>query len=178
LWPWQAPSIILVGGDVERARLEAALSYGPGVLHFATHVIEHPKSAGEYWIALGLDRSGAADFLTPGEIAAHRYRLGLVVLNGCSSGQGKAIAGAGLMGLTRSWLISGAAAVTASHWAVSDDTGTLFTAFYGFLGRHNRAISPELTAKALQSAQIGALRSGTWRAQPKYWAAYFIVGKD
>jgi CHAT domain-containing protein/tetratricopeptide (TPR) repeat protein len=178
LWPSQTQSIILTGGDVERARLEAALSYGPGVLHFATHVIEHPKSAGEYWIALGLNRSGTADFLTPGEIAAHRYRLGLVVLNGCSSGQGKAVSGAGLMGLTRSWLISGAQAVTASHWTVPDDTGTLFTAFYGFLGRHNRAISPELTAKALQSAQIGALRSRTWRSQPRYWAAYFMVGKD
>lgn len=177
-WPSLRSSIVLVGGDVQRSRLDAALSQGPAVVHFATHIIEHPKTAGEFWIALGLGPTGTADFLTPAEIAAHRYRLGLVVLNGCNSGQGKVMAGSGLMGLTRSWLISGAHAVTASYWAVSDDTGTLFSTFYGLLGGRSHEISPELSADALQWAQIRALRSATWRSQPRYWAAYFIVGKD
>jgi CHAT domain-containing protein len=32
-------------------------------------------------------------------------------------------------------------------------------------------------ALALERAQIGMLRSGTWRSLPKYWAAYLITGK-
>ncbi|HUS06919.1 MAG TPA: CHAT domain-containing protein, partial [Bryobacteraceae bacterium] len=177
-WKSQVPPILLVGSQVERERVFAALSRQPEVAHFATHVAENPHSEGEFRIVLGLSPGGRPEFLTPGEIAASRYRLGLVALNGCNSGQGKALPGAGLIGLTRSWLICGAQAVAATHWPTNDESGDLFKEFYRFAGRSGLPLSAALSADALQASQIEVLKSRTWHSHPKYWAAYFIVGKD
>jgi CHAT domain-containing protein len=78
------------------------------------------------------------------------------------------------MGLTRACQAAGARSVVASHWATVDDAGSIFLSFY----RHLRGTPPLEPAAALQQAQIDMLRSKSWRANPRYWSAYFATGNQ
>jgi CHAT domain-containing protein len=88
------------------------------------------------------------------------------------------------MGLTRAWLAAGADAVAASLWPTADDTGELFLSFYrhlredaGARGRLQADGYPR-AAVALERAQIDMLQAGSWRSSPKYWAGFFLLGKE
>jgi CHAT domain-containing protein len=172
------------------------------VVHFAVHVLASEPHAREVLLALSLRPSGENEFLTPQEIGTWRHELGLVVLSACSSGINQELpdsqgvrratrysllqhrtpdpggSGVGLMGLGSAWLTAGARAVTASHWTTPDDSGELFLAFYRHLARGDPGGWTRNSAAALRAAQIEMLRSASWRAQPAYWAAYYVVGKD
>jgi CHAT domain-containing protein/tetratricopeptide (TPR) repeat protein len=175
---WMAgPAVVLTGSEATRARLEEALGRRPAAAHLAVHVVAS-EDGQRALIALGLDGSGQPDFLDAVEISRKRYGVPMVVLSGCSSGQGRVLPGAGLTGLTRAWLLGGSQAVAASHWPTTDDTGALFTAFYRSVARWRRPLSASLCALALREAQLEMLNSGTWRAEPRYWAAFFVTGKD
>jgi CHAT domain-containing protein len=76
------------------------------------------------------------------------------------------------MGLTRSWLIAGATSVVATLWPVPDDNGEMFQRFYKDFGKGAAA------AAALRTAQAEMAAAGNWRAKPRYWAAYFAVGRN
>jgi CHAT domain-containing protein len=162
----------------------------PEVLHFAVHVLPLGDAApapaagygflrqpGDVGMAMGLGPDGEHRFLSPATIAGLPVRGSLVVLNGCSSGRADALPGAGLFGLTRAWLAAGAGSVVATLWPAADDSGAFFEVFYRdyLRGLDSGRSSP---ATALRSAQLAALRSGTWRAHPRYWAAYFAMGKE
>jgi CHAT domain-containing protein len=166
------PAVLLTGSQASRARLAEEIRKDPAVVHFATHVLRAVNSPTHALIALSLTPSGENEFAGAREIAAMRTGAGLVVLSGCSSGAGETVPASGLMGLTRAWLAAGAGAVIASHWPTPDDSGELFLSLY-------RHLSPERkvdSAAALQMAQIAMLRGGGWRASPRYWGAYFVLG--
>ena len=97
-----------------------------------------------------------------------------MVLSGCHSAAGATLRGSGLLGLTRAWLTAGARSVVASRWSTPDENGVLFRVFYSDLRRHNR----EGAAASLRTAQLEMLRSGGWRARPRYWGAYFVIGNE
>jgi CHAT domain-containing protein len=59
--------------------------------------------------------------------------------------------------------------VLATSWPVRDSQGEIFASFYNHL-RHDSA------AEALRLSQLEMLQSGTWRAEPSYWAPYQITG--
>lgn len=175
-WRWgNSRPVILEGAEASKSKLIDALRRQPGVLHVAAHVLFPQDIAGPALIALSLRPNGEVEYFSSTEIANIRERLGLVVLNGCASGEGRVLPGAGLMGMTRAWLAAGARAVIASRWATPDDTGELFQNLYASLDQRP---SRGCFGRALRTAQLAHLRAGGWRARPSYWAAYFCLERN
>jgi len=172
---WGADSSRLLTGLAANVGIvESAISARPAIIHFATHVVTAPGEFGSGLIALGLDGQGAVGLMGPRDIEAHRIDGSLVVMNGCHSGQGEALPGSGLMGLTRAWIGAGARAVLSTRWDVPDESAqSLLVNFYRALRRGPRG-SP---AAALREAQLAALRSGGPDSRPLRWAGYFLLSR-
>ena len=172
-WGSAAP-VLLTGAAASRGQLIKALDMRRSVLHFAVHVVESTGRPRQGIIALSLDGTGRHERIGPAEIASWSVPVDIVVLSGCSSGVADALPGTGLLGLTRAWLASGAGSVIASRWATPDDNGTLFLEFY----KNIIKIPQSGSAVALQQAQIEMRRSRTWRSDPRYWGAYFVMSNQ
>jgi CHAT domain-containing protein/tetratricopeptide (TPR) repeat protein len=157
---------------------EETVRLQPEVLHLATHYIESPDDPRQVLMALGLNRRGLWQVLGPEQIASLRIASRLVVMSGCGSGSGPDVAGEGRVGLARAWLRSGAAAVAATYWPTTDETGALIEVFYRRLRSSARTISPFGPAEALRLAQLDMIQQGSWMAEPRYWASYFVLGKN
>lgn len=171
--------VLLKGVSANRENLMGALRRNPAVLHVAAHLLFPSKSSGPGVVALAIQPGGDVEVLSATEISSMRIKLGLVVLNGCSSGQANALPGAGLMGMTRSWLAAGAHAVIATRWATPDqDAGELFKSFYERLSSSQYSRNGNSFAQLLQQAQLTELRAGGRRANPAYWGAYFCVERN
>jgi CHAT domain-containing protein len=152
--------------------LQEQLKRNPSVIHFATHFLSTAEGPASGLIALSLNSRGETELLSPQEIVHWKVNAGLVVLSGCSSAGGAVAPGTGLLGLTRAWLAAGARTVIGSRWTTPDDTGALFSALY----RRWRGPNHPDAAEALRLAQVEMIRSGDWRARPRYWGAYLAVG--
>jgi tetratricopeptide (TPR) repeat protein len=166
---------LLTGADASLESVRAALRSNPSVIHFATHVVTGPDYYSSGLIALSLDRSGAMGFMGPAEIVAHPVAPSLVVLNGCHSGQGEALPGTGLMGLTRAWIGAGARSVLATLWDIPDEAGSeMMVEFYRAL----RASPERGPAFALQQAQSRFLIIHASGSTAPVWGAYFVLGRE
>jgi CHAT domain-containing protein len=166
-------NLLLTGAEASPARFwREAEAARPSVIHFATHVLEANEPVRTGWIALSLGLDGMPQYLAPSEISAHVVTAPLVVLSGCSSGSAEVRSASGLMGLTRAWIAAGAGAVLATHWPTADDNGAFFESFYRLL----RERPNEGPAGALHRARLELIARGGWRAEPKFWASYFLVG--
>ncbi|MEZ5402907.1 MAG: CHAT domain-containing tetratricopeptide repeat protein [Bryobacteraceae bacterium] len=162
---------VLTGEAASLARLASALAE-PDVIHIASHALPAPDSPAETLLALSLGPMGAPELLSPEWISSRRVRARVVVMNGCRSGGGETRPGEGLMGLTRAWLYAGAGSVVATYWPTVDDSGEIIAEFYRNWRRSDfAASSPE---EALRQAQISMISLGGWRANPRYWGAYFL----
>jgi len=168
---WNNTAFLFEGREATSQNVRRAVAARPAVVHFATHILQSRESSTSAMIALSLSDAGREELLGPEEIGGWNADAGLVVLSGCNSSAAAARPGAGLMGLTRAWLMAGARAVVASEWATPDDVGVFFRRFYQQLRS-----SPGDPADALRAAQIDAIRSHDWRSQPRFWAAYFALG--
>ncbi|MCX6632475.1 MAG: CHAT domain-containing protein [Candidatus Solibacter sp.] len=171
---WQGERVLLKGAAASRASLAEQLRRNPAVVHLATHVLESSERPSYGLIALSLTVRRESELLPPYEIAGWRTNAGLVVLSGCHSAEGVKLPGTGLLGLTRAWLMAGAHSVISSNWDTPDESGALFGALYRNLSEESGS-SP---AAALRAAQLEMIRSGSWRAKPSYWGAYFVVGSQ
>jgi len=170
-----AEVVLLKGTAASKKNIVEALGRRPSVLHLAAHMIFPAQDPDSGMVALALLPQSGVEFLSATEIASMRLRLGLVVLNGCSSAHGAILPGAGLMGLTRAWLAAGARGVIATRWPTPDDNTEMFSFFYEYLHSLARSGEPHLFARALQRAQIKQLAIGGRHSGPAYWGAYFCV---
>jgi CHAT domain-containing protein len=169
---WRAGSgatALLEGPDARRSKFVSSLSPPPAVIHLATHVLTPPGRQDQAFLAFGLSPSAGMEFLSTSDVARLHVPGSLVVMTGCATGSGDAQAGAGLLGLTRAWLMAGAGGVVATGWPVKDSSGELFSRFYNHLQGSS-------AAGALRQTQVDMIHSGTWRAAPSYWAAYQVTG--
>jgi len=173
---WHGSHQFFTGHQATLAHLRLALASQPQVLHLATHLVPSPADPTESLLLLSLTSSGQPELLDPATIAGLPAASSLIVMSGCSAGAASSIASEGLLGLSRAWLAAGASSVLATQWPMPDDSGELWHAFYSSWG--NSALPPGAAraAQALQSAQRDAIASRSWRASPRYWASYFVLG--
>lgn len=171
-------SDLLIGPEANLSAFAAALTRHPAIIHFAVHVVSPPGHPEQAALALTLGKNNIPELLTREKIASLRVPGSLVVLSGCSSGQGQATPSAGLIGLSRAWLLAGAAAVVVSNWPTPDDSGQFFTFFYSTLNKIHEGALAQRAASALQQAQLEMQRQGGYGSSAAFWAAYSIVSKE
>jgi Uncharacterized protein conserved in bacteria len=171
---------LLTGLDATSSGIAAAFRTNPAVIHFAVHVISPAGEPENAALALSLGADGLPELLTPELIATYRVPGSLVVLSGCDSQRGRTLAGVGLTGLSRAWLLAGASAVIVSLWPTPDDTGAFFTSFYHYLTSAGQSTAPlpERAAAALASAQSDMRAASDYRGWPSFWAAYSMISKE
>lgn len=171
---WGKQGTVLDGRDASRAAfLKAVGSTQPAHIFLATHVVAKSTQRDQAFLAFSLGEGGSPELVGTADIAMLQVPGALVVMSGCSSGVGEASPGAGLLGLTRAWLSAGAHAVLATSWPMEDTQGDLLPTFYRNLAS---GASPMPAAEALRRGQAAMIHSGTWQADPAYWAAFQITG--
>ena len=169
---------LLTGRDASAAHLRTVTAKAtPEILHFAVHVVSPEGRPGEAALALSLTKNSIPELLTSEAVATYRIPGSLVVLSGCASQQGEVVPGSGLVGLSRSWLLAGAAAVVVSAWPTPDDSGQFFATFYEKYRQTHGSVSRR-AAIALQLTQLEMSQAGGYRGDPDFWAAYSIVSKE
>lgn len=171
------PKVLLLGPEASTASLRRSISQSPAILHFAAHVVSPKDYPQEAAIALTMVQPNLPELVTAELAATLRVPGSLVVVSGCSSQQGQILPGAGLVGLSRGWLLAGAAAVMVSAWPTPDSSGSFFSTFY----THYRAAKGSVgqrAALALQETQIDMQALGGYQAEPKFWAAYSIISRE
>jgi CHAT domain-containing protein len=137
------------------------------VIHLATHALVDETSLAR--TALALAPGGGEDgFLSPADLAGLRLDADLVVLSGCRTAGGVAIAGEGMEGLTAPLFAAGARSIVATQWRIGDESTVRFVEdFYGALaGGLN-------VADALRKAKLSAIARGAPAAE---WAGFTVVG--
>jgi tetratricopeptide (TPR) repeat protein len=171
---------LLTGVHASSMDIAAAFEAGPTVIHFAVHVISPAGKPENAALALSLGADGLPELLTPELIATYRVPGSLVVLSGCDSQRGRTVAGVGLTGLSRAWLLAGASAVVVSSWPTPDDAGAFFTAFYRHLTSAGQSATPLPTraAAALASAQLDMRAASDYRRLASFWGAYSVISKE
>lgn len=142
--------------------------------------VHHVRSLSQSGLALsGLNSGGmAADddgLLTAFDVASMELSgTDLVVLSGCDTGLGDAVAGEGVMGLRRAFRIAGARYVVMSLWRLSDKEALRqMRMFYkAYKGGQN----PVLALRDMQRARISRLREVLGQAPPALWGALTVQG--
>jgi CHAT domain-containing protein len=179
LWDGTAEPVLLSGSSASREHFQKALNLQPVIVHIAAHVVSLQGRPGDALVDMGLSEYGEPDVLTRADVENLQVPGAVVVMSGCSSGAGPARSGSGVLGLTRAWMKAGAVAVVASLWPTPDDSGELFRSFYEDLRRRKgMGHGARAVAAAFRTAQVDMLRSHTWRSNPSYWSAFYVLGKD
>ncbi len=146
------------------------------ILHLATHGIADEKNPLDSFVVLAdshhadgnLSQSG---FLKARDIMNWSISCDLVNLSACQTALGK-IAGEGIIGLSRAFLVAGSQSVLVSLWNISDVATALFEiAFYkNFIQTKNKAIALH---QAMQFMQQHPQYN-----HPVYWSGFVLVGTE
>jgi len=163
------------GFEAARPRLAGSSLQEFSIVHFATHGLLDSRRPERSGLVLSLyDRQGtpADGYLRLLDVYDMSLSADVVVLSGCETALGREMAGEGVVGLTRGFLLAGASHVVSSHWNIRDVGATpqLMAWFYDALLRQQ--MSP---AAALRYAQRRMWSSGRWSA-PYFWAAFALYG--
>ena len=168
---------MLTGKEASSLSLRRLTQQSPEILHFAVHVISPKDFPQEAALALSLTKDNLPELLTAESAATFHVPGSLVVLSGCASQQGEVLPGAGLVGLSRGWLLAGAAAVIVSAWPTPDASGSFFPTFYSHYRKAAGSVGMR-AAIALQQTQLDMQRGGGYQNEPSFWAAYSIISKE
>lgn len=164
---------VLVGGEASESAYKRRMANGtPRVLHLATHGLVDPFEPTRSSVVLASDPAAGDDgYLHTLEILSTPAPVGLVVMSACESARGKVSRGEGVVGLSRAFIASGARAVVASLWAVSDEsTAELMKTLY-----ENMMGEKEPAGRALNQARL-AMIEGERFAHPFYWSPFVVIG--
>jgi len=167
--PTQATAQVFEGITATRDAFLNTLKAAPSTIHLATHVLIGDTRREQAFLAFSSAPAGSPELLATSDVARLNVGGSLVVMTGCASGTGDVVAGAGILGLTRAWLVAGATGVVATGWAVEDTRSDLLPNFYRHLQKYS-------AAEALRRSQVEMLHAGNWQADPAHWASYQLTG--
>jgi CHAT domain-containing protein/Tfp pilus assembly protein PilF len=166
---------LLLGFEANRG---AATSQDLGnyrLVHFATHGIvdsQQPQLSGLVLSLVDAKGTPQDGFLRAYDVYGLTLSADAVVLSACQTGLGKEMRGEGIVGFTRGFMYAGAARVVVTLWSVNDSaTRDLMLRFYEAILRDGASPSA-----ALRAAQL-AVRAGSGREAPYYWAAFTVHGE-
>jgi CHAT domain-containing protein len=138
------------------------------VIHLATHGIFDDQAGLSSAIALAPSPEDDG-WLTAAEILDLSLNADLVALSACSTGLGR-ISGDGVIGLSRSLMVSGVPSVLVSLWNVNDRaTADLMVEFYKVWQASGTG-----KARALRRAMLSVKEK---YPNPYYWAAFALIGE-
>jgi CHAT domain-containing protein/Tfp pilus assembly protein PilF len=157
----------LLGNQATKSQVLAQMPKA-SIIHLATHGLLNPMN-GDIPGAIALAPNGNDNgFLSAREIFDLKLTANLAVLSACDTGRGE-ITSDGVIGLSRSFIAAGVPSVIVSLWAVNDDsTNVLMSNFY-----RNLKINPN-KAQALRQAMLTTMQQ---YPDPKYWAAFTLIGE-
>jgi CHAT domain-containing protein len=166
----------LIGEDASEGAVRRRIGAATTV-HLATHglAVNAREEAGRSFVALA--PAGSDDgLLTVEEVLTApdlELSASLVTLSACETGLGNISEAEGIIGLTRAFLVRGAATVLVSQWSVDDEAAQLLMRqFYQHL--LNDADLPSKT-ESLRRAQNDVRNSPKFHAASN-WAAFQLVG--
>lgn len=143
------------------------------VIHFAGHYVVNPDSPLLSKMVMAKNGKIKNDgFLTNIELMSEKLpQTKLVVLSACQTGVEGYYAGEGLIGLSRTFLVTGVPIVVASAWkAESETTGKLMKNFHYY-----RRVKNLSTSEALRQAQLEVLNKSSDKPQSVYYWALFAA---
>ena len=141
------------------------------IIHLAVHAFADPQQPQRGALLFAPDASPDEDgFLQPREIVRLPIRAHLVVLSACNTTVGRSMGQEGVSNLARAFLASGATAVLATSWSVSDTASSaLLAEFYRNLARGKEV------AVALRDAKLVLLERFGPSVLPTI-AAFQVIG--
>lgn len=166
-------------------------------IHFATHGILSGDMPYILEPALVLTQPGNRNpedgFLKMSEILELKLNADAVVLSACKTALGKEIAGEGVVGLSRAFMLAGSKSVIVSLWSVeSNSTAVLMKSFYSHLMKPGRSkeealrlAKQELKNQSLISDDLSRgvkitgrdKKTQTSTAHPFFWAPFILIGE-
>jgi tetratricopeptide (TPR) repeat protein len=163
----------VTGRDATPEAFAGSAAAGYRYIHLAAHGFVNPVRPGRSGLVLAPNPGAtAAGILEADAVTRLSLNADLVTLSACSTALGKTVAGEGVMGLARSFLIAGARSVAASLWNVNDEaTATLMVKLYSGL---KAGLPPD---EALSAARRLLMRGANERLKdPYYWAPFVLIG--
>ncbi len=164
--------------------------------HFATHGLLSGDIPYILEPALVLSQPGNRNpedgFLRMSEVLKFKLHADAVVLSACKTALGKEIAGEGIVGLSRAFMLAGSKSVIVSLWSVeSNSTAVLMKSFYSHLKPGTskeealRLAKEELKNQTLASSDLsrGVTIAGrdrkiqTGTSHPFFWAPFILIGE-
>ena len=180
---------LVLGKEATKVNMQSVAS--PLVLHVAAHAFFDSLGKGgagggvsqyniynHYSTHSGIALAGQAGddgILTAAEASELNLRnTQLVVLSGCSTGEGIATNGQGVFGLYRAFMEAGAKSLLMSLWEVDDQaTMEFMKRFYSKLKEGRSRV--DALASTQQEFRNGITGHKDWE-RPYYWAAWQLVG--
>jgi hypothetical protein len=157
------PGATVLGDGAATRAAVAAAAEGAGCIHLACHGrfrADNPRFS-----SLALADGDWTLF----DIEALRLDAELVCLSACETAQGELAPGDELLGLTRGFLLAGAANVISTLWTVGDDSCARLMADVHV--RRARGATPTAALCAAQRALAAS------HPHPYHWAAYTVNGR-
>jgi CHAT domain-containing protein len=163
-------------------------------IHFATHGILSGDIPYILEPALVLTQVGESEedgFLKTSEVLGWKLKTDLVVLSACKTALGKEVAGEGIVGLSRAFMLAGAKSVVVSLWSVdSNSTAALMRQYYTNLQAGKTKEESLRLAKQELKAGVYSVHRGRGlqivsaeepiklNAQhPFFWAPFILLGE-
>ena len=149
------------------------------VLHVASHGFVNPTFEAFSGLVFAFSESDTVDdgLLLGYEISELKLKSDLVTLSACETGEGKRVAGEGVLGMPRLFLNAGANSVLMTLWKVDDYfSAQLMPDFYANFLNKKRTKTDALTLAQRDILNQPTMENGVYYQHPLYWAAFALYG--